>query len=63
MNENDDNDEVFDFDDEEGPSSAELAVWLSEFMSQSQKAQRLYRSHFCNIVVNRLWDEFGAEGM
>lgn len=44
-------------------SSAELAVWLSEFMSQSQKAQRLYRSHFCNIVVNRLFDEFGVEGM
>lgn len=63
MNENDDNDEVFDFEDEEGPTSAELAVWLSEFMSQSQKAQRLYRSHYCNIVVNRLWEEFGAEGM
>jgi hypothetical protein len=50
-------------DDEISMSSAELAVWLSDFMSQSQKAQRLYRSHFCNIVVNRLFDEFGVEGM
>jgi hypothetical protein len=44
-------------------SSADLAVWLSDFMSQSQKAQRLYRTHFCNIAVNRLYDEFGVEGM
>jgi hypothetical protein len=50
-------------DDDISMSSADLAVWLSEFMSQSQKAQRLYRSHFCNIVVNRLYDEFGVEGM
>lgn len=50
-------------DDEDFAPSAELAVWLSEFMSQSQKAQRLYRSHFCNMVVNRIWEEFGVEGM
>lgn len=60
----DDDDDFIDFtSDEDSPSTADLAVWLSEFMSQSQKAQRLYRSHFCTIIVNRLWDEFGAEGM
>lgn len=50
-------------DDDIAQTSAELAVWLSEFMSQSQKAKKMYRSHFCHIVVNRLWDEFGVEGM
>ena len=65
MNDDGDDDDFIDstYDDIEERSSAELAVWLSEFMSQSQKAQRLYRSHFCNIVVNRLYEEFGVEGM
>lgn len=62
----DDGDDDFidsESNESEPMSSAELAVWLSDFMSQSQKAQRLYRSHFCNIVVDRLYDEFGVEGM
>jgi hypothetical protein len=65
MHDDEDDDDFIDSAYESGDerSSAELAVWLSEFMSQSQKAQRLYRRHFCNIVVNRLFDEFGVEGM
>ena len=60
-----DDEEFFDFDSDfdEKPSAEEMAVWLSDFMSQTQKAQRMYRTHFCNIVVNRLWEEFGIEGM
>jgi len=45
------------------PSKEELAVWLSEFMSQSQKAQVLYRSNFCAFVVNKTHAEFGIEGL
>lgn len=45
------------------PSKEELAVWLSEFMSQSQKAQILYRSNFCALVVNKVYGEFGIEGL
>lgn len=45
------------------PSKEELAVWLSEFMSQSQKAQILYRSNFCAFVVNKVFEEFGIEGL
>lgn len=65
MNDDGDDEEFIDsaYDNDNERSSAELAVWLSEFMSQSRKAQRLYRTHFCNIVVNRLFDEFGVEGM
>lgn len=59
----DDDEDFLSFSDEDSPSTADLAVWLSEFMSQSQKAQRMYRSHFCTLVVDRLWDEFGVEGM
>lgn len=64
MRDNGDDEEFLESsDDEDFAPSAELAVWLSEFMSQSQKAQRLYRSHFCNMLVNRIWEEFGVEGM
>lgn len=48
---------------EDAPSKDELAVWLSEFMSQSQKAQLLYRSNFCTLVVNKIHSEFGIEGL
>jgi hypothetical protein len=62
---NEDNEEFFDFDADidDKPSAEEMAVWLSDFMSQTQKAQRMYRTHFCNIVVHRLYEEFGVEGM
>ena len=59
---NDDEFPDFEFEDD-NPSTAELAVWLSEFMSQSQKAQRMYRSHFCSLAVNKVWEEFGVEGL
>jgi len=50
-------------DDSEQPTKEELAMWLSEFMSQGQRAQSMYREHFCRIVVERLFEEFGIDGM
>lgn len=49
--------------DPDFPSPDELAVWLSDFMSQSQKAKQTYRSHFCTIVANKIVDDFGIEGL
>ncbi|NBO53320.1 MAG: hypothetical protein EBU84_01740 [Actinobacteria bacterium] len=67
MEENGDSDEFFNarFEDEliDSPSSEELAVWLSEFMSQSNRAHHLYRQNLCSIVVGKIFDEFGVEGM
>ena len=51
-----------DFNDD-SPTREELALWLSEFMSQTQKATSMYRGHFCTLLISRLWDEFGVEGM
>lgn len=48
---------------EEQPTKEELAMWLSEFMSQGQRAQSMYRQHFCQIIVERLFEEFGVDGM
>jgi hypothetical protein len=60
-----DEEEFFDFgaDFNDKLPAEEMAVWLSDFMSQTQKAQRMYRANFCTIVVNRLYEEFGVEGM
>jgi len=55
----------FEFDPEDGdiPSKEELAVWLSEFMTNTAEAETMYRSHFCDLVVNRVYNEFGFEGL
>jgi len=55
----------FEFDSEDGdiPSKEELAVWLSEFMSHTAEAETMYRAHFCDLVTNRVYNEFGFEGL
>lgn len=65
-----DDEEFFDFlnstdgsDDDRQPTREELTVWLSEFMGKSQEAEGMYRQNFCSMVVDRLWGEFGVEGM
>jgi hypothetical protein len=55
----------FEFDGEDGdiPSREELAVWLSEFMTNTAEAEIMYRAHFCDLVTNRVYNEFGFEGL
>lgn len=48
---------------DDAPSAEELAVWLSEFMNSTANAGGLYRSHFCKLIVERVYSEFGPEGM
>lgn len=65
-NNSDGSSEFQDFDESENdeqPTKEELALWLSEFMSQGHRAQNMYRGHFCKIVVERLFEEFGIDGM
>lgn len=50
-------------DDETFASPEELAVWLSEFMAQTSDAEVMYRNHFCTMIANRVYDEFGHEGL
>lgn len=56
--------EFFDDDpDDSFVSPEELAVWLSEYISQTTDAQNMYRNHFCTMIANRVYDEFGHEGL
>jgi hypothetical protein len=53
------------FDDMDGdlpPPREELAVWLSEFMSATIDAENMYRNHYCTMMANRIFEEFGHEG-
>ena len=60
-------DEEFEFEfepeDSEAPTKEELAIWLSEFMNSAVEAEHMYRSHFCDLVANRVYAEFGHEGL
>lgn len=55
--------EFYDSEGEEmPPPREELAMWVSEFMSQSMDAELLYRNHYCNMLADRVYQEFGYEG-
>lgn len=49
--------------DADAPTPEELAVWLSDYLTQSGRAQSLFRTNLCSIVVDRIWNDFGVEGM
>lgn len=44
------------------PPREELAVWLSEFMAASADAENKYRNHYCTMLAEKLYEEFGIEG-
>lgn len=53
-----------DFTDEpEDLTRAEMLSMLSDFISQSRDAETIYRNHLCGILVNRIFDEFGPDGL
>jgi len=52
-----------DRDDTADPSGQELAVWLGEFISNGPEMEHMYRNHLCTMIVNRLYGDFGVEGM
>ena len=44
-------------------SRADLLNFLGEFISQNRNAETLYRTHLCGVIVGRIFDEFGPEGL
>ncbi len=55
-------DETPDEPDEE-MSRGELLDFLGEFLSQHRDANTLYRDHLCAVLIARVYDEFGNEGL
>ena len=55
-------DENPDEQDEE-MTRGELLDFLGDFLSQHRDANTLYRDHLCAILIGRVYDEFGNEGL
>ena len=53
----------FEDEDENEFSRADLLNFLGEFISQNRDADTVYRSSLCGILVGRIYDEFGQEGL
>lgn len=53
---------MFDDDDSE-LSHEDLIEMIGDFMTGSMRVEDVYRSHLCDTLVQRVYDEFGTEGM
>jgi deoxyhypusine synthase len=51
------------FDDDSELSHEDLIEMIGEFMTGSLRVEDVYRSHLCDTLVQRVYDEFGTEGM
>ena len=47
----------------EEPSREELAMWLSDYMSNSISAETMYRTHLLDLITDRVYEEFGKDGL
>jgi len=47
----------------EEPSREELAMWLSDYMSNAVSAETMYRTHLLDLITDRVYEEFGKDGL
>lgn len=48
---------------EDGPSRDELLDYLADFIREGRHAEKMYRENFCELVVNKVFEDFGYEGL
>ena len=48
---------------ENGPSRDELLDYLADFIKEGRHAEKMYRENFCELVVNKVFEDFGYEGL
>jgi len=48
---------------DDGPDRNELLNYLSEFMREGRHMEKMYRENFCELVVNKIFEDFGYEGL
>lgn len=51
------------FDHEDDITRDELIEMIGDFMTGSMNIEQVYRSHLCDTLVSRVFDEFGTEGL
>ena len=52
-----------DDDEDNEISRADLVNFLGEFLTKNRDSELLYRGHLCKIIVGRIFEEFGHEGL
>jgi len=53
-----------EFPDEESlPGREDFMAFISEFLVSAQNSERKYRDNYCEIVVNKIYKDFGHEGL
>lgn len=50
-------------DDDAEMTREDLIEMIGEFMTGTLRVEDLYRSHLCDTMVHRVYEEFGADGM
>lgn len=41
----------------------QIMEFLSEFMKEGRHAEKMFRDNFCELVVNKVFEDFGYEGL
>jgi|Laugresbdmm110dd_1035094.scaffolds.fasta_scaffold21768_2 hypothetical protein len=54
---------MMDDDEDNEISRADLVNFLGEFLTQNKDSGLIYRGHLCKIIVGRVFEEFGPEGL
>jgi hypothetical protein len=45
------------------PSKEEIMDFLSDFMKEGRHAEQVFRDNYCELVVNKVFNDFGYEGL
>ena len=48
---------------DDGPDRNELLNYLADFMKEGRHMEKMYRENFCELVVNKVFEDFGYEGL
>lgn len=48
---------------EDMPNKEELMQFLSDFMKDGRHAEEIFRDNYCELVVNKIFNDFGYEGL
>ena len=49
--------------EESSPGREDFMAFISEFLSSAHNSERKYRDNYCDIVVNKVFNDFGYEGL
>jgi hypothetical protein len=44
-------------------STNEVVAFMADFLNEARNADEVFRANYCELVVNRIFDEFGHEGL